>query len=511
MAHYVPVDQIEIIHAALDKGFRSGKTKSIAYRKQQLLNLGYLLKDNAERLQEAFAADLGRPHLEGAFLEVDGSITEIKQSINEVDKWAKTERPPLSLTWTPMRPAIRKEPKGVCLIIVPFNYPLWLAMSPLAGAIAAGNAVVLKPSELTPAMGALLAELFPKYMDPDLYHVVNGAIPETTKLLELPWGHSSARVGKIVATAAAKTLTPVSLEARKSPVVIDSKCDLAVGVKRLLWGKVVNAGQTCVAPDYVLVEKSFQDTFINALTEVYHSFYPDGPAKSDSLSRLISTGHTQRIKGLIDNTKGTIVLGGEVNVEKKFIAPTVVRDVSGEDSLMSQEIFGPVLPIVPVESVDEAIAFINSRDHPLVVYVMSQDSAFKSKVFDNTQSGGAIANEYIIHCGAENLPFGGIGPSGSGYHTGKYSFDMFTHLRACLDSPSWIDKILSPRYPPYSDKKLKAVQALANTKLPARNAFVVSAGSKRWGRWLLFAFALVASSALLTRKVRLGSGSLQLK
>ncbi|TFK48922.1 NAD-dependent aldehyde dehydrogenase [Heliocybe sulcata] len=443
MSHYTPVDEIEPIYSTLDKGFRSGKTKSIAYRKQQLVNLGYLVKDNAERFQEAFKADLGRPVLENSFLELDSTITEIKQAISGVDKWAKTERPPFSLTWSPMRPAIRKEPKGVCLIIVPFNYPLWLAMSPLAGAIAAGNAVVLKPSELTPAIGVLLAELFPKYMDPELYRVVNGAIPETSKLLELSWGHilytGSGRVAKIVAAAAAKTLTPVSLElGGKSPVVVDSKCDLASGVKRLLWGKVANAGQTCVAPDYVLVQKDFQDTFINALTEAYNSFYPEGPAQSDSVSHIISTGHTERIKRLIDNTQGTVVLGGQVDIETKFVAPTVVRDVKGDDSLMSEEIFGPVLPVVPVDNVEEAIAFINSRDHPLVIYMMSQDSGFKSKVLDNTQSGAAVANEYILHCATENLPFGGLGPSGSGgYHTGKFGFDMFTHLRATLDSPSW--------------------------------------------------------------------------
>lgn len=504
MSHYTPLEEIAAIHTALNQGFRSGKLKSIAYRKQQLLSLAYLIKDNAERFQEAFAADLGRPVLEGAFLEIDGSITEIKTALNSVDKWAKTERPPFSLTWTPMRPAIRKEPKGVCLNIVPFNYPLWLVVSPLAGAIAAGCAMVVKPSELTPAMGALLAELFAKYMDPDLYRVVNGAIPETTKLLDLPWGHilytGSGRVGKIVAGAAAKTLSPVSLElGGKSPVFVDPKCDLTVGARRLLWGKFVNAGQTCVAPDYVLVPRDFQDTFVAALTEAYNAFYPSGPGASTSLTHIVSSAHTARIKRLIDETKGKTVLGGEADVERKYVAPTVVRDVGPQDSLMSEEIFGPVLPIVPVDSLDEAIAFVNAREHPLVLYVMSQDSAFKSKVFDNTQSGAAIANEYIIHCGVDGLPFGGIGPSGNGYHTGKFSFDMFTHLRAVLDSPGWIDRILGARYPPYDDKKLKAVAALANTKLPPRNAFKFQGEKKRWGRWFLLALALAVAGVLKSR------------
>jgi aldehyde dehydrogenase (NAD+) len=271
---YTPLEEIEKAHRELRKGFESGKLKSIAYRKYQLLQLGYLVQDNAKRFEEALASDLGRPALEAKFLEIGATIGEAKTCYDNVEKWAKPESPPFSLNFTPMRPVIRKEAKGVVLIISPFNYPLWLTLSPAAGAIAAGNAICLKPSEQSPAVSSLLAELIPKYLDNDLIRVVNGGIPESTKILELQWDHilytGGYRVAKIVSAAAAKHLTPVSLElGGKSPVVIDPGCDLQMAARRILWGKFVNAGQTCVAPDYVLVPRDFQDKFIEALKETY--------------------------------------------------------------------------------------------------------------------------------------------------------------------------------------------------------------------------------------------------
>ncbi|KAG6872490.1 hypothetical protein C0995_009352 [Termitomyces sp. Mi166 len=314
------------IHAQLRAGFKAGKLKSIAYRKYQLLQLAYLIKDNKKRLEEALNADLGRPALEGHFLEINSSASEVREAYCNVEKWVKPEKPGFSLNFTVMRPVIYKEAKGVVLIISPFNYPLWLTITPLAAAIAAGNATALKPSESTPAVSSLLAELIPKYLDSDI-------------LLELQWDH------------------------RKSPVIIDPQCDLEMAARRILWGKCVNAGQTCVAPDYVLVPRSFQDKFVDALKAAYESFYPESaqPSKPDTFSRIITPQAWKRIKGLLDNTKGTVVFGSETDEATKFIAPTAVKDVEADDSLMSEEIFGPVLPIVPVEDVDEAIAFVNAR------------------------------------------------------------------------------------------------------------------------------------------------------
>jgi len=356
---------------------------------------------------------------------------------------------------------------------------------------------MIKPSESSPATSALFAELIPKYMDTDLVRVVNGAIPQNVKILSLQWDHilytGSGRVGKIVADAAAKFLTPLTLElGGKSPVFIDPKCDLQVATRRILWGKTTNAGQTCVAPDYVLVPKSFQDKFVQALAATYESFYPESKKASspDAFGRMVTPQAFKRVKGLLDNTKGKIVLGGETDEATKFIAPTVVKDVSGDDPLMSEEIFGPVLPIVPVEDLDEAIAFVTAHDHPLALYVFSSDGEYKAKVFNNTQSGAAIANEVVLHTGLQDLPFGGIGPSGYGYHTDKYTFDIFTHLRSSMDSPGWVDKLLGFRFPPYNNAKFKAAIKMGTPSLPPRpkgppDTTVTS--SRWWPKWFLLA------------------------
>ncbi|KAF9225706.1 NAD-dependent aldehyde dehydrogenase [Gyrodon lividus] len=470
---YTPLEDIPQIHTTLQKNFRAGKLRSIEARKAQILQLAYLIQDNYDRFKESFAADLGRPPLETAFLELDSTISDCKIAYERVEKWARTEKASFNINFAAFRPVIRKEPKGVVLSISPFNYPVWLALGPMIGAIAAGNCFVLKPSELSPATSGLIAELVPKYLDPDVVRVILGAVPETTKLLELPWDHilytGSGRVAKVVCAAAAKTLSPVSLElGGKSPVVVDPNCDIKTAARRIMWGKCVNTGQTCVAPDYILVQEEAQDTIIQELKEAHDEFYPSGPATSPDFGRIVNKSHFNRIKGLLDNTSGTIAFGGQTDESKLFIAPTVVHSVKGDDSLMSEELFGPILPIIPVKDLDRAIEFINERDHPLTLYVFSQDANFKNKVFDNTRSGSAIANDTLVHCATDGLPFGGIGASGAGYHTRKYTFDLFTHMRSSLDSPSWIDKILGSRFPPYSAKKESWLKTVLGVKLPPR-------------------------------------------
>ncbi|KAF8638214.1 hypothetical protein AX16_010560 [Volvariella volvacea WC 439] len=510
---YTPIEEIPKIHAELKKSFRSGKSKPIAYRKYQLLQLAYLIKDNTQRFEEALKKDLNRPALESNFLEIGPSLSELTIVHSNVEQWAKPEKPKFNINFTPMRPVIYKEPKGVVLVISPFNYPVWLTIGPLAGAIAAGNAVVVKPSESTPATSALFAELIPKYLDSDLVRIVNGSVAESTKLLELPWDHilytGGGRVGKIVATAAAKHLTPVTLElGGKSPVIIDPNCDLEMAARRILWGKIVNAGQTCVAPDYILVPSHFQDKLVQALKDAHQEFFPGTtkPSDPDAYSRIVTPQAYSRIKALLDDTKGEVAIGGETNEKDKYIAPTVVKDVKGDDSLMTEEIFGPLLPIVPVEDVDAAIDFVNARDHPLALYVFSQDAEFKRKVFERTQSGAAVANEVVIHPGAHGLPFGGIGPSGYGAHTGKFTFDTFTHNRASMDSPGWLDKIIGFRFPPYTKKTLKATYGLAPS-LPPRPKGPPSPNDKKggWGRWFLFGLVLALVGAYAKRKGLIGA------
>jgi len=302
---------------------------------------------------------------------------------------------------------------------------------------------------------------------------VNGAVPETTKLLELKWDHimytGSGRIAHIVSAAAAKHLTPLTLElGGKSPVFIDPNTDLALAARRISWGKFMNSGQSCTAPDYILVPAEAQDKLVAAFTEVYKTFYPDGPLKSESYSRIVSDAHFKRVKGLLDNTKGTVVLGGETDAAQRFIAPTIVRDVTPEDSLMSEEIFGPILPIIPVKNLDEGIEFVNAHEHPLTLYVFSNDSMLKKKIFDNTQSGAAIANDVALHPVVDGLPFGGVGESGYGYHTGKYGFDTFTHLRATIDSPKIFDLFMGNRFPPYTNKGVAAFKKLLYPSMPPR-------------------------------------------
>ncbi|KAF8221246.1 NAD-aldehyde dehydrogenase [Tricholoma matsutake] len=506
---YTPVEEIDKHYAALRAGFNSGKFKSIAYRKYQLLQLAYLIRDNEKRFVEALASDLGKPALESYSLEINPTLDDVKLAWESVEKWARPEKPSFSIKFAALRPIIYKEPIGVVLIISPFNYPLWLTIPILAGAIAAGCPLLLKPSESAPATAALLAELMPKYMDMDLVRIVNGAIPQTTKLLSLQWDRifytGIGRVGKIVAQAAAKFLTPVTLElGGKSPVFIDPKSDLQLAARRILWGKFANAGQTCVAPDYVLVPKSCQDKFVEALKVVYESFFPESakPSSPGTFGRLATPQAFQRVKGLLDNTKGKVVLGGDTDEAAKYIAPTVVSDVHPDDSLMSEEIFGPVLPIVPVEDVDEAVAFVNAHDHPLALYVFSRDEEYKKKGAVSTRSGAAIANDLIIHLGVDGLPFGGIGPSGNGVHTGKFTFDLFTQLRSSIDSPSWLDKIMGYRFPPFTDGKIKTAGLLAPS-LPARPTgppCTMATRSKWWRKWFILAILVIVG---LTRRMNM--------
>ncbi|CCM04215.1 uncharacterized protein FIBRA_06382 [Fibroporia radiculosa] len=453
---YTSLDEIPKIHELLRAGFKSGKTRPVAYRKHQLLQLAYLLKDNRQRFRDAFSADFKRPYEESDMLEIDPSIGCVVEAYDSVAKWAARERAPFDQLWFAMSPAIRKEPRGTVLVVAPFNYPVLLLVNGFVGAIAAGCTVLLKPSELVPSISGLLAELLPQYLDQDLYRIVNGAVPEMTKILELKWDHifytGGGRVAQIISIAAAKHLTPLTLElGGKSPVVIDPGCDLNVAARRILWGKTINAGQVCLAPDYALVPKDFQDTFVAAMQRAFNEFFPTESPRPGVMSCIVSQQHASRLKRLVDETKGTIVFGGQVDVEQQFISPTVVKDVAGDDVLMSEEIFGPILPVVPVKDVDEAIEFINARDSPLALYVFSRDSAFKAKVFDNTQSGMAVANEVVIGMAVHGVPFGGTGASGHGYSTGKWSFDAFTHLRATFDNPSWVDTLIfNRRYPPYS-------------------------------------------------------------
>ncbi|XP_071472101.1 aldehyde dehydrogenase family 3 member B1 isoform X2 [Marmota flaviventris] len=355
---------------------------------------------------------------------------------------------------------IRKEPFGLVLIVAPWNYPLNLTLVPLVGAIAAGNCVVLKPSEISKSVEKVLAEVLPRYLDQSCLAVALGGPAETARLLEHRFDYifftGSPRVGKIVMAAAAKHLTPVTLElGGKNPCYVDDDCDPQTVANRVTWFRYFNAGQTCVAPDYVLCSPETRERLLPALQSAITRFYGDDPQSSPSLGRIISQKHFKRLQGLLGC--GRVAIGGQSDESELYIAPTVLVDVQETEPVMQEEIFGPILPLVTVRSLDEAIDFINRREKPLALYAFSNSSQVVQRVLAQTSSGGFCGNDGFMHMTLASLPFGGVGASGMGRYHGKFSFDTFSHHRACLLRSPGMEKINDLRYPPYSPRNLRVL------------------------------------------------------
>ena len=358
----------------------------------------------------------------------------------------------------PASSEVHHEPFGVCLIIGAFNYPICLSLQPLIGAIAAGNCAVLKPSELAPRCEEILQILIARYMDPECFSVKSGGVDTTTILLDQKWDKifftGSPRVGKIVAMAAAKNLTPVSLElGGKSPVIVDNTItDLALVTRRIMWGNCANTGQTCIAPDYIICEESMVDTLIEGLVKTVGIFYGEGDKiKGSDLGRIISKAHCERLHELIKANKKHIVYGGDVDVSQRYVQPTIFKNVPLTSSLMKQEIFGPLLPIVTYRDTSDILDIIAENEKPLAMYIFSKNRKFIDSLIGSVQSGGVVVNDLMYHFGSSYLPFGGIGNSGVGFYHGKYSFDCFSHKRSVLrrDDHNWLD--VPFRYPPYTN------------------------------------------------------------
>jgi len=356
------------------------------------------------------------------------------------------------------------------LIIGAWNYPIQLTLLPLVGALSAGNCVVLKPSEVSEHTAQVLADLLPKYLDPKAVAVVNGAVPETQEVLAQRFDKilytGNGMVGRIILQAAAKHLTPCILElGGKSPAVVDRNCDIKVAARRIAWGKWMNCGQTCIAPDYVMCEKSIQADLVRELEAASHEFFSKDPKSSESYARIINGRHYTRIRGLM--SAGTTVMGGEKECDEKdkYIPPTIITDIDDKAPIMKEEIFGPVLPIKTVDSIDSAIRFINDHDKPLALYVFSNDDKVCERVLTQTSSGGAIANDTLMHAGVPQLPFGGVGASGMGAYHGKLSFEAFSHQRAVMVKKLGMEGVNSIRYPPYSAKKLGWISWLSVEKV----------------------------------------------
>jgi aldehyde dehydrogenase (NAD+) len=447
--------------AGLRTTFESGRTRPIDWRKSQLRALLQLLEENEEELGRALHDDLRRHEIEAYAADIGHCKVEIKHTLKHLAKWAKPRRVRLPLTSLPGSGWIVPEPLGVALVIAPWNYPIQLLIEPLAAALAAGNCVVAKPSELAPACSAVLSRLLPRYLDDSAVVVVEGGVPETTALLEQRFDHifftGSTSVGKVVMAAAAKHLTPVTLElGGKSPAIVASDADLDVTAKRLAWGKHLNAGQTCIAPDYVLVESTVRDELVRRLGETFASFHPDGAKESPDFSRIISDGHFERVSGYLDGHGGTVAAGGDTDADQKFVAPTVIVDPDVDSPVMRDEIFGPILPVITVESVDDAIAFVNAREKPLALYVFSGSDDTADRVIETTSSGGVCVNHTLMHITPQSLPFGGVGPSGMGAYHGKAGFDVFSHEKSVLKKPTKLDPPIL--YPPYTSLKTKLIK-----------------------------------------------------
>ena len=431
--------------------FSTGQTKPLSYRLAQLEKLKAAIAQYQTDIVQAVKADLGRPDYEGYF-EV-GVVDELTHTLKRLKKWMKPRKVRLPLVQQPGCAWVQPEPLGSVLIIGPWNYPFQLVVSPLIGAIAAGNCAILKPSELAPATSKVVAKLIKETFDPSYVAVVEGGVEAAQSLLAEKFDHilftGGTRVGKLVMEAAAKHLTPVTLElGGKSPCIVDSDVDVEVTARRIVWGKYINAGQTCIAPDYLLVKEDVKPALMAALKETIEKAYGDNPERSADFSRLVNEKQFDRVAGLLDGED--IFVGGQTNRETKFIAPTILNNVSWDAPVMQEEIFGPVLPVLTYKGIDEAIAQINSRPKPLALYLFTRSKLLQEKVLAETSSGGACINDVFLQVAIWDMPFGGVGNSGMGAYHGQTSFETFSHLKSVLKKPFWID--IDWRYPPYGKK-----------------------------------------------------------
>ncbi|WP_328720081.1 aldehyde dehydrogenase family protein [Streptomyces sp. NBC_00247] len=436
----MPSESPADVVARLRTTFRTGRTKDLAWRTRQLEQLRALLTEHGDELADALHADLGKSRAESYRTEIDFTVREIDHTLEHLEDWLRPEPAPVhaGLAAAGATALTVRDPLGVVLVIAPWNYPVQLLLAPLAGALAGGNCVVAKPSELAPATSAAVARLLPRFLDTDAVAVVEGAVEETTALLEERFDHifytGNGTVGRIVMTAAAKHLTPVTLElGGKSPVFVDRDTDLKTVAQRLASGKFLNAGQTCVAPDYVLTDPETAAALTDALAAAVEAQFGSDPSASPGYGRIINERHFDRLVRLLDS--GRTVTGGSHDRATKYIAPTVLADVSPDSPVMGEEIFGPVLPILTVAGLDEAIDFINDRDKPLALYAFTESAGVRERLLAETSSGGVGIGLPLAHLTVSDLPFGGVGESGMGSYHGPYSIDTFTHRKAVLDTP----------------------------------------------------------------------------
>lgn len=428
--------------------FKSGKTRDYAFRKAQLKQLQKMLKANEKEIYHALKQDLRKSKHETLTTELGILYMEIDTALKHLKEWMKPEKVPAPVTHKGTKSTVLKEPYGVTLIISPWNYPLQLALAPVIGAIAAGNTVVIKPSEFARATSNLLHEMITDHFDQEYVTVVEGEKDVSEALLAEPFDYifftGSSHVGKIVMQAASSHLTPVTLElGGKSPAIVDQDAHISLAAKRIVWGKFTNAGQTCVAPDYVYVHEKVKQAFIKEVKKYIKLFYGKRPLKNKDYVRIIHEKHFNRLDGFLSN--GTIIHGGKVSEEQLLMEPTILDDVTWNDPVMQEEIFGPILPLLPFTNLDEVTSAVTHQEKPLALYYFGSQEKNKDYITTAIPFGGGAVNDTLYHLANPHLPFGGVGNSGMGAYHGKYSFKTFTHRKGMMEQTTAFD--LPLRYP----------------------------------------------------------------
>jgi aldehyde dehydrogenase (NAD+) len=430
--------------------FATGETKDLKFRKEMLKKLKNAISNNEQAITEALHKDLRKHEFEAYATEIGFVLVDLKKAINNVEKWARPRSVPTPLFHFNGKSYVQPEPRGVTLIVSPWNYPFQLLFAPLVGNIAAGNTSILKPSELAPATSAVAAKIIAETFAPEYIATVEGGIPESQALLEEKFDYifftGGTNVGRIVYQAAAKHLTPVTLElGGKSPCIVDRDANISMTAKRIVWGKFVNAGQTCIAPDYILVDKSVKAKLVAKLIEYIQKFFGDDAQKSDAYPRIINEKHHQRLVSYLGD--GNVLFGGRHDEADRYIEPTLLDGVSPDSGVMTDEIFGPILPILEYDNIKETIDFINARAKPLAMYIFCKNESKVQRILGETSAGGVTVNDTLLHIANSYLPFGGVGESGIGAYHGQLSFDIFSHQKAVLRRTFLVDDPV--RYAPY--------------------------------------------------------------
>lgn len=433
--------------------FGTNKTKDVDFRIGYLKKLGQLIREHEKHIFDALEADLHKSNFESYTTEVSLVLKELDVNIKNLKRWARPKYKPTPFIFWPSSSRILKEPYGVVLIIAPWNYPFQLTFIPLISAISAGNCVFLKSSRKVPSTNKVVEEIIKKCFPAEYVSFFCGDPVAGDALLDERYDYifftGSPSKGKVIMEAAAKNLTPVTLElGGKSPCIIDSDADLAIAARRIVWGKGINAGQTCIAPDYLMVHEEIKESFVAEVEKAIREMYGEDPQKSADYPRIISEKAMERLVGYIE--EGDLVLGGKYDISARYLEPTIITGMADNSQVMTEEIFGPILPLKTFYNIDDVITFIKSREKPLALYYFTNDRKNSAKVLRETSSGGACVNDTLIHVANHRLPFGGVGNSGMGLYHGKYGFDTFSHHKSVVRSSFSID--IKLKYPPYKKK-----------------------------------------------------------